>query len=133
MSKPVFRRATLADVDAILQLIEDNPEKILPRPRREVRQLVRKRCFWVVEVAGEIAGCGCLERYSRKIAELRTLAVSNKHRGNGLGSLLARRIVREARRRKIPEILVVTSNRHFFEKLNFGAQLNEKYALFWNG
>jgi hypothetical protein len=29
--------------------------------------------------------------------------------------------------------MVITSSREYFEKLNFGACLHEKYALFWNG
>ena len=45
--------------------------------------------------------------------------------------MLTDAVVAEAQRRGIPQVLVVTSNREFFEKLNFGSCLNEKYALFW--
>jgi N-acetylglutamate synthase-like GNAT family acetyltransferase len=39
--------------------------------------------------------------------------------------------VAEARRRGIPQILVVTSNVEFFSRLNFQTCLNEKFALFY--
>ena len=53
-------------------------------------------------------------------------------RGRGHGAALTAAAVAEAERRDIPQVLVVTSNREFFERLNFGPCLNEKYALFWN-
>jgi amino-acid N-acetyltransferase len=71
--------------------------------------------------------------YSPKIAELRSLAVQDSSRGHGYGRRLVEAAVEEAERQKIRQILVVTSTREFFEGLNFGACLNEKYALFWNG
>ena len=88
--------------------------------------------FWVAELDGRVVGCCCLEVYSPKIAELRSLAVRAEARGHGLGAALTAAAVAEAERRGIPQVLVVTSNREFFERLNFGPCLTEKYALFWN-
>lgn len=127
---PVIRRAIANDIDAILSIVNANTDRLLPRTREEVAQLTDS--FWVAEEDGAVVGCCCLEIYSPKIAELRSLAVRETHRRHGLGAQLTAAAVEEANRRGIPQVLVVTSNREFFERLNFGACLNEKYALFWN-
>jgi N-acetylglutamate synthase-like GNAT family acetyltransferase len=62
---------------------------------------------------------------------VRSLAVRETSRGHGYGARLVEAAVAEARRRGIPQILVVTSNVEFFGRLNFQTCLNEKYALFY--
>ena len=125
----MIRRATLDDVDAILAVVNTNTDRLLARDRDEIAQLLD--AFWVAEVDGRVVGCCCLEVYSPKIAELRSLAVMPEFRGQGLGAALTDAAVADARQRGIPQVLVVTSNREFFERRNFGPCLNEKYALFW--
>ena len=125
----MIRRATLDDVDAILAVVNTNTDRLLGRDRDEIAQLLDT--FWVAEVDGRVVGCCCLEVYSVKIAELRSLAVLPEFRGRGLGAALTDVAVADARQRGIPQVLVVTSNREFFERRNFGPCLNEKYALFW--
>jgi amino-acid N-acetyltransferase len=125
----IVRKAVPADVDGILSLVDSNTDRLLARDRDEIVSLLDT--FWVAADGQEIVGCCCLEVYSPKIAELRSLAVRPSHRGRGLGAALTALAVEEAERRGIPQVLVVTSNREFFERLNFGPCLNEKYALFW--
>jgi amino-acid N-acetyltransferase len=127
----VLRKATLQDAQGIQVLVNANLDKLLPRESEELLELINS--FWVVEEDGEIVGCCCLEIYSPKIAEIRTLAVRHDCRQKGYGALLVQTAVDEAQRLNIRQILVVTSNREFFERMNFGACLNEKYALFYNG
>ena len=125
----MVRKATAEDIDAILLLVNSNTDRLLERDRGELEQLLE--AFWVAEADGRVVGCCCLEVYSQKIAELRSLAVLPEYRGRGIGAALTETVVAEAKRRGVPQVLVVTSNREFFEKLNFGSCLNEKYALFW--
>jgi N-acetylglutamate synthase-like GNAT family acetyltransferase len=126
----MIRTANASDVDGILALIDANRDHLLHRTPEEVSQMIDS--FWVADDGGDIVGCCCLEVYSPKIAELRSLAVRPDRRGHGLGARLAAAAVEEARRRSIPQVLVVTSNPGFFRRLNFGPCLDEKYALFWN-
>ena len=126
-----IRKAELADIEGISLLIENNPDTVLPRSSEEMKELIKS--FIILEVAGQIVGCACLEIYSPKIAELRSLVVSESHRGHGYGALLVDAAVQEYKRLGIRQLLVVTSNPEFFSKMNFGPCLNEKYALFWNG
>ncbi|HRE48420.1 MAG TPA: GNAT family N-acetyltransferase [Aggregatilineales bacterium] len=125
----VLRNAHEGDIQAIQGLIKNNLDKLLPRTDEEIRELLST--WWVVEEAGVIVGCCCLEIYSPKIAELRTVAVREDCRGKGYGALLIKRATHEADQRKIPQVLVVTSSPEYFQALDFGQCLNEKYALFW--
>ncbi|MEP7288317.1 MAG: GNAT family N-acetyltransferase [Chloroflexota bacterium] len=127
----MLRHARVDDVEPIRQLIEGNLDKLLPRNSEELHELIN--WFWVVEQEGEIVGCCCLEIYSPKIAELRSLAVRGDCRGKGYGEQLVNAVVEEVKHHSIKQLLVVTSTPEFFENLNFGQCLNEKYALFWSG
>jgi amino-acid N-acetyltransferase len=127
----MLRKATLEDVEKIRVLIEANLDKLLPRTAEDIQELID--WFWVVAEGDEIVGCCCLEIYSPKIAEIRSIAVREDRRGNGYGEQLVEVAINEATRRNIKQVLVVTSTPEFFEKMNFGPCLNEKYALFWVG
>lgn len=126
-----LRKAREEDIPQILNLVAQNSEKLLPRTLQDYMENLP--LTWVVDERGIIVGCATLEVYSSKIAEIRSVAVHADRRMFGYGSLLVQAAVDAAKERDVHEIMVVTSNRHFFERLNFGACLNEKYALFWNG
>jgi amino-acid N-acetyltransferase len=127
----MVRFANLEDVPAILRLVHDNSDRLLERTEDEIRALLPT--FWVAEEQGEVVGCCCLEIYSPKIAEVRSLVVREDRRHLGYGRQLVRQALSEGQRRGIREILTVTSKLDFFGQLNFRPVLNEKYALFWNG
>ena len=97
-----------------------------------IRCIIRNRTY-IFEKDGRIVGSCVLEIYSPKIAEIRSFVVHRDYRSQGVGKALIAEAVAEGRRRNIREIMVVTSAREYFEKQNFGACLNEKFALFWNG
>jgi amino-acid N-acetyltransferase len=127
-----IRRALDSDISEIMDLIASYPETILPRSADEMRELIGT--FWVaVTDDAEIIGCCCLEVYSSKIAEIRSVAVREGFRGFNIGESLVKEAVSEARQRNIRQIMVITSSPEYFQKLNFGQCLNEKFALFWNG
>jgi N-acetylglutamate synthase-like GNAT family acetyltransferase len=127
----MIRKATASDINGIVELVKSNPDTLLPRSTKEIQDLLE--WFWVADEGGKVIGCCCLEIYSPKIAEVRTLAVAADHQGSGLGRALVESAVADAEKRNIREVLVVTSALKFFEKLNFGPCLHEKYALFWKG
>ncbi len=127
----MLRKATADDISAIQRLINANLDKLLPRTDEEILELLDT--YWVIEEQDEIVGACCLEIYSRKIAEVRSLAVRDDCRGKGYGELLVKTATEEAERRHIRQVFAVTSTREFFEKVGFGPCLDEKYALFWRG
>ena len=124
-----MRKARAEDISIILELITENPETLLPRSKQEIKELLDTT--WVVDEEGKVMGSCCLEVYSKKICEVRTLAVKQEARGKGYGKLLVEAAVSEANRLGIPQILTITSTPEFFEKLQFSHDLKEKYALFW--
>lgn len=124
------RRATVDDIPQIKELIEQNEDTLIQRDDTEIERNIN--FFFVKEVRKKIVGCCCLEIYSPKIAEIRSVAVNHNSRLKGYGKQLIKKAVEEGTRLKIKEIMVVTSNPKFFEKLSFSTCLNEKYALFWN-
>jgi amino-acid N-acetyltransferase len=128
-----IRRATKADTDSIDKLIKKFPDSLLPRSRAEVEELADH--FWLAYVDGptEPIGCCCLEVYSKKIAEVRSLCVLPEYRHQGVGEKLVLAAVDAAKSEKVHEVFAVTSALDFFTKIGFGPCLNEKYALFWSG
>lgn len=128
----MLRKAKVGDIPAIQTLIHENLDKLLPRETREIEDLIA--FFYVVEEDdGQVVGCCCLEVYSPKIAEIRSVAVRSDRRERGYGSDLVHAAVADARQQNIREIMVVTSSLPFFQQLGFSQCLNEKYALFWTG
>lgn len=126
-----IRLANKADISKIQDLIRANPRTIVPRKSQEFDELLET--FWVAEQDSELIGCVCLEVYSAKICEIRTLIVDSKFRHLGIGRALMDTAVKEAQKRKVPQIMVITSDPEYFEKINFGPDLNEKFALFYQG
>lgn len=126
----MIRAADIKDIPRIEALINENLDKLLPRETGEIEQLIS--CFYVYELDGDVQGCCCLEVYSKKIAEIRTVAVRSSYRGKGIGTALVKHALEEGKRRNIYEIMVVTSSVDYFAGLGFSTCMNEKYAMFWH-
>ena len=128
----ILRKAKMTDVPGIAALIAENLDTILKRSPAEIEGLID--CFWVIEEDNaEITGCACLEVYSSKIAEIRTVAVRKSCRRRGYGKMLVQAAVEEAKKLNIHEVMAITSTPEFFRQINFGPCLNEKFAVFFNG
>ncbi|MEI6517511.1 MAG: GNAT family N-acetyltransferase [bacterium] len=127
----MIRKLTPQDIPAILELVQANPDTLLPRTEADYLELLNTT--WVAEQDGIIVGSCVLELYSPKIAEIRTCVVDSNYRGQGIGEELVKVAIQEGQQRNIREILVVTSKPEYFKKLGFGDCLHEKYALFWTG
>ena len=118
-----LRKAGKKDMPGILRLVRAHPEQLmqihLPRPSE----------FFVAIEDGAIIGCCALEVYSKRLAEIRSLAVAPEARGRGLASELIKLCLAEAQKRKIYEVLTITGATELFEKQGFGTFHKEKYAL----
>jgi amino-acid N-acetyltransferase len=127
----IIRTATRDDVDAIIAFIEPFVDSgfLLERTVDEVDEWLPN--YYLALVEGEIVGCAALEIYSKKLAEIRSLAVSPKMQGMGIGKLLVNACVELARAKNILEVMVITSNEHFFKAVGFDYTMTgEKKALF---
>ncbi len=94
------------------------------------RDLPRVTSFFVATVKGEVIGCCALQIYSKRIAEVRTLAVHPDHQEHGVASKLVECCRQRAKERGIKEIFAVTGQMHFFQRLGFATFRQEKTAMF---
>jgi amino-acid N-acetyltransferase len=125
-----IRKARVADIPAILELIHIGTRsgKILKRSPSDIRRNIRH--FWAAEEEGVIIACCSLEVYNRKLAEVRSLSVSPGKRGRGVASALIAHCLKEARRRRVYEVLAITDREGLFKRQGFAEQLHGQKALF---
>ena len=132
-TKPSFivRAATLRDVEALGEFIEPFVEqgRLLPRTHDELEDLTRHG--FVAVIGKKIVGFAALEIYSVKLAELRSLAVSPDHQGQGIGKALVVACIDQAKKQNVFEVMAITSSDEFFQRCGFDFTLpGEKKALF---
>lgn len=133
LTRPIItlRTAERGDVEAISRFIQPFVDEgiLLERTFDEIEQWLPH--FFLAEAEGEIVGCAALEVYSRKLAEIRSLAVSPSVQGMGVGRMLVNACVDLAQRLNILEVMAVTSSEEFFKACGFDFTLpGEKKALF---
>jgi amino-acid N-acetyltransferase len=114
-----FRKAVLADVEAMHGLINEcaNQGLMLARARNMLYETIRD--FTVVEEDGEIIAAGALHIIWEDLAEIRALAVTGKYLKQGLGRGLVTKLVQEARELGCKRVFALTYQPGFFVKCNF--------------
>ena len=90
---------------------------ILHRSDDEIATTIRS--YICVEVNNELAGFVALHIHSKNLAEVRSLVINKNFRGLGLGKGLVLKCLEEAKRLNITEVLSLTYQNNFFEKLGF--------------
>ena len=116
-----IRQAQLADVPAMLSLINDYAARSVMLPRTELELCESLRDFLVALQDDELLGCGALHFYTQHMAELRSLAVAREHTRSGLGQKLAAELLEQARKYGVDVVFLFTYVPGFFEKLDFQA------------
>jgi len=109
---------------AIRALIRLFPQQLVQR------NLPRVTSFFVADVDGSLVGCCALQIYSKRLAEVRSLAVHPDFQDKGLASKLVECCTGRARERGIKELFAVTSQTSFFGRLGFTTFRREKTAMF---
>ena len=92
----------------------------------------RTQSFFVAEHRGVIVGCCALQVYSRRLAEVRSLAVHPDYRGRGIARRLVDACRDRGRQRRVRQLFAVTSEPGFFEARGFTVHAGWKTALFAN-
>jgi amino-acid N-acetyltransferase len=116
---PLVRPAAIGDVPDIHALLDvyAHQGNLLPRTMSELYRHLRD--FFVVEIDGQVAGCGALEIFTENLGEVRSLVIADAHKGRGLGTLLVERIIDEARTIGLKRLMALTYVEGFFHKLGF--------------
>ena len=126
-----IRPATSDDVAALDRFVQPFVEekRLLPRTLEELGELIAHG--FIAEQQGRIVGFAALEVYSKKLAEIRSLAVLPELQGKGIGKQLVQACVDRAREKNILEVMAITSSEEFFRACGFDFTLpGEKKALF---
>jgi N-acetylglutamate synthase-like GNAT family acetyltransferase len=119
-----IRPAERADMPAIRALVRMFPKQLVQH------DLPRASSFFVAVAGGQVIGCCALQIYSKRIAEVRSLAVHPDYQDRGVASALVERARQRARERGVKEIFAVTSQIGFFQRLGFSTFRQEKTAMF---
>ncbi|BDY31227.1 N-acetylglutamate synthase [Mycolicibacterium mageritense DSM 44476 = CIP 104973] len=114
----MVRRARTSDVPAIKSLVDIYAGKILLE-KNLVTLYEAVQEFWVVELDGELVGCGALHVLWADLGEVRTVAVHPKVRGTGVGHILVEQLLNVARELHLQRIFVLTFEVEFFSGHGF--------------
>mgnify|MGYP001220152717 CR=1 FL=1 len=131
-TRVTIRSAAAEDIPAIVELIKPFVDEgaLLERTFDELEELL-PNFFVAVDAEQQIVGCAALEIYSRKLAEIRSLAVASSVQGQGVGKLLVKACIERAQERNILEIMAITASDAFFQSCGFDYTLPSlKRALF---
>lgn len=124
MKKVIFREAKLKDLKGVKRLISRYPKQLLQSPLPKISE------FFVAEAEGRVVACCALEIYSKKLAEVRSLAVVPEFQGRGIAAKLIKMCLLKAKRKKTREVLTITGSPKLFRRLGFRSFQKQKYALF---
>lgn len=125
-AKVTVRPAIGDDMPHIRGLIREYPKRLVQK------DLPRTPSFFVAELKGRVVGCCALQIYSRRLGEVRSLAIHPEFRGMGIGRKLVAACQTRARERRVKQLLAVTSEVMFFECCGFQTFFGERIALFFD-
>ena len=115
----VCRKATTEDIETLYELIKGYAEKGIMLPRTREMLVDQLEWFIVAELEGDIVGCGSLCRLGQDLVEIRSLGISDGHKGQGIGSKMVDYLIEEARQLDIPKVMALTYEVNFFQKNGF--------------
>jgi amino-acid N-acetyltransferase len=118
----MIRKAVIEDVTSIHRLLNGYADQglLLPRPLSELYDHLRDHFVVEDDQAGSsLTGVSALGISWEDLAEIRSLAVSEDHRGKGLGSRLVETCLEEARVLGLNRVFVLSYVPDFFIKMGF--------------
>lgn len=115
----MIRTARMRDVPAIHGLIAQHAGKGLMLFRSLAELYEHLRDFIVYERDGRVVGCCALNIVWSDLAEVKSLAVDESLRGQGLGRELVTATIAEAARLDLAKVFALTYQEKFFAKFGF--------------
>lgn len=119
MSGVTIREARTSDVHVIRRLMDEYATDRILLSKATVTLFEDVQEFYVAEFDGDVVGCGALHVLWEDLGEVRTLAVDKAHRGQGIGDLLLRRLLQQARHVGLHRVFCLTFEIEFFERHGF--------------
>jgi amino-acid N-acetyltransferase len=115
----MIRKARLRDVQEIQQLIKrySTRGEMLPRSLSELYDNIRD--IFVSIQSRKVVGICALHVCWEDLAEIRSLAVEEKNRKEGIGTKLVKACLEEARVLGVKRVFALTYRPDFFERVGF--------------
>lgn len=113
------RPARTSDIKAIHKLIGDfaSGGRMLQKETVTLYESVQE--FMVAVEDGQVVGCGALHVLWEDLAEVRSVAITETLRGNGIGNLILERIIDRASELGLSRIFCLTFETKFFGRHGF--------------
>ncbi len=124
--KIIYSKPKLYHIEDMQRVVKKAVEEgiILPRSDDEIATNIRS--YTIAQENKKIIGFTALHIHTKTLAEIRSLIVDENFRGLGIGKSLVLMAIQEAKELGVQEILSLTYNRDFFEKLGFEEIEKEK-------
>ncbi len=112
-------RARLSDIPQIHAMVNRFADRgeMLHRSLSELYENTRD--FTVVREGDRTLACASLHVIWEDLAEIRSVAVSEELQSHGLGGLLVRHCIEEARNLGLPRVFLLTHKPGYYERLGF--------------
>jgi len=113
-------KAKISDAHQMHEMVNEfaNRSEMLPRALSEIYEDIRDY-FVIRGDKGEVIACVALHISWEDLAEIRTLAVDEEMQDKGLGSMLIKACLDEAKELGIKKVFCLTYKPAFFEKNGF--------------
>lgn len=114
-----IEKATLREASQIQKLVNGYARKgfLLPRSLPDICESIRE--FWVAKDGDKVVATGALKIFWKDLAEIRSLAVDEGYRGQGLGRALVYACFKEAMELGVKKVFVLTNSPEYFSHLGF--------------
>lgn len=114
-----YKKPTLHDISAMQLLVEPEIESgvILPRSNDEIATNIRS--YFLAMDGEKLVGFVALHIHSPSLAELRSMIIDTEYRGQNIGTKLVENACNEGRTLGLKEVLALTYQQRFFERLGF--------------
>lgn len=118
----IIRDAKQSDWHDIKNLIALYPDKLLQDHLPSYNK-------FVIAEDGAIVGCCALDVYSKRIAEIRSLAVRWDYQNKGIGGKMIEICLQKAKIKGLYEVITITGEENLFERHGFRTIHNNKLAM----
>ena len=115
----IYTKALLDNIKQMQKLVKSEIDNgnILIRSDNEIATNIRS--YTLALEGNDIVGFAALHIHTSTLAEIRSLVVAESHRGEGIGKSLVLHLLEEAKALKVKDVLSLTYQQRFFERLDF--------------
>ena len=116
-----YRTAVFADVESIYELIAGYAAQglMLPKPHNILYETIREFVVAVEVDTEKIVGTGALHLTWNELAEVRSMAVHEDYKRQGIGAEIVKKLLEQGRKVGVKKFFTLTYSPQFFESLGF--------------